>query len=51
MIFIEDKGRMRSLKELAKKYNVPVAIIRGRYSRGIREVEKLIEGKYEMLKK
>lgn len=51
MIFIEDKGRMRSLKEIAKKYNVPTRLVRSRYNRGIREIEKLTEKKYEMLKK
>ena len=51
MVYIQDqKGKLNTLKEIALKYNVPLCLIKGRYDRGIREIEKLIQPKYEMVR-
>lgn len=46
MIYIKDKGKYKTLKEIALEYNVSLNLIKGRCTQGIREVEKLIAPKY-----
>lgn len=43
MVYIDDNGRLKTLKELAEKYDVPLELIRGRWNRGMREIEELIQ--------
>ena len=51
MNYIKDKNELKTIKEIAAKYNVPTSLVRSRYNRGIREVEKLIQPKYAMVEK
>jgi predicted DNA-binding protein YlxM (UPF0122 family) len=46
-----NSGELLSLKEIAEKYNVSLRLIEGRYYRGIRDISKLTQPKYEMLRK
>jgi hypothetical protein len=44
-------NRYLTLKEIAAKYNISLQLLRGRYQRGIREIEELIQPKYEATRK
>ena len=47
MIYIKDeRGRYRTLKEIAEKYNVPLDLVKGRANHGVRDLEKLIQPKW-----
>ena len=47
MVYIKDKkGHLHSIKELAKKFNLPMSTIYSRYKNGT-EFEKLALPKYE----
>ena len=51
MIFIKINNQYKTVKDIAIKYNVPSKLIYARYMRGIREIEKLVQPKYEMVRK
>ena len=51
MIFIKVKGKYKTVKDIAAEYNISSKLIYARYSRGIKEIEKLIEPKYESVRK
>lgn len=48
MIYIKDeKGRLKSLKDIAIDYGVPLQLVQGRYnSRKITSIEELVKEKY-----
>ena len=51
MIYIKVNGRYKTTKEIATKYNISPQIVYRRYKAGITELEKLIQPKYEMVRK
>lgn len=51
MINIKIEGKYMTLKEIAEKYNVPRKLIANRFARGVRELNELIQPKYDMLRK
>ena len=48
MIYLkDDKGKVKTLKELAEQYNLPVKLLQGRYNvKGIRTIEELVKPKH-----
>lgn len=47
MIYVKDeKGRLKTLKEIAAEYKVSLALIQGRYNYGVRDIKKLIQPKW-----
>jgi hypothetical protein len=46
MVYIKDKGKYKTLKELAAEYKTPLELIKGRFTHGIRDVDKLVEPKW-----
>lgn len=52
MVYIKDeKGRLKTIKELAREYELPYTLIQSRYFRGIRNINELVQPKYEMVRK
>lgn len=51
MIHVEVDGRLFTFKQLAEKYGLPKNLIASRYQRGLRELEKLVQPKYDILRK
>ena len=51
MLHLKVNGRLMTINEIAKKFDVPRTLIASRYQRGIRELDKLIQPKYEMTRK
>ena len=51
MIYIKIKNKYKTVKDISMEYNVPAKLIYARYQRGIKELEKLIEPKYESVRK
>jgi hypothetical protein len=46
MVLIKDGKKYKTLKELAAEYNIPLKLIQGRYVRGLRSVQELIQPKH-----
>jgi uncharacterized protein (DUF111 family) len=51
MIYIKVKGKYKTVKDIAAEYNVSPRLIYARYMRGIKEIEKLVQPKYESVRK
>lgn len=47
MVYVKDeKGRLKTLKEIAEENNVPLKLVQGRYYTGYRKIEDLIKEKH-----
>lgn len=47
MVYVKDeKGRLKTLKEISIEYNVPLNLVKGRYYTGYRKIEDLIKEKH-----
>lgn len=47
MVYVYDeKGRIKTLKEVAIENNVPLKLVQGRYHTGYRKIEDLIKEKH-----
>jgi hypothetical protein len=47
MVYVKDaKGKLKTLKEISIDFNVPLALVQGRWNNGVRDLEKLIQPKY-----
>jgi hypothetical protein len=52
VVYVKDsKGHLRTIQEIAYKYQVPTSLVYSRYQKGYRDIEKLIQPKHEMLRK
>jgi len=51
MTYIKIENRYMTIREIAEKYDMPRDLIAYRIGKGIRELDKLIQPKYEMLRK
>lgn len=51
MVYIKINGRYKTLKEIAIEYDVPLDLIKGRWSNGVRDIEKLIAPKWDKWRK
>lgn len=51
MVYVFVKGKAKTLKEISSEYDVSLNLIKGRYTRGIRDLKELIQPKHEMLRK
>jgi hypothetical protein len=51
MIYIKINGQYKTVKEIATKYNLSPKLVYNRYKKGITNLEKLIQPKYEMIRK
>lgn len=48
VVYVKDhRGNIKSLDELAREYNLPYKLLRGRWSRGKRTFEELTLPKYD----
>jgi hypothetical protein len=49
VVYVKDqKGHLKSLKELSLQYQVPLQLIQGRYQNGYRKIDDLIQEKWGM---
>lgn len=47
MVYVKDeKGKLKTLKDIAIDYNVPLNLVQGRWNNGVRDLEKLIQPKW-----
>jgi hypothetical protein len=51
MIYIKVKNKYKTVKDIAIEYNVSSKLVYARYLRGIKDIKKLTEPKYEMVRK
>lgn len=52
MIYIKDeKGKLKTIKEVANENKLPYTLIQSRYNRGLRTLADLVQPKYEMVRK
>lgn len=52
LVYVKDeRGRLKSLREVSSENNISLALVKGRFHKGIRDFKKLIEPKYDSLRK
>jgi hypothetical protein len=50
VVYVKEKGKLKTIKEIALEYKLPISLVYSRYNRGIRDLETLITPKYELNK-
>ena len=51
MIYIKIDGRYKTVKEIAAESDISPRLVYARYMKGIKDIKKLTEPKYESVKK
>lgn len=51
VVYVKDhKGQLKTIQDLALEFQLPISLVYSRYNKGIRDIAKLTQGKYEVYK-